>query len=169
MSADRPRTARSKVKRWSELVDIRAAAKASGRTVVFTNGCFDLLHVGHVRYLEEARKLGSLLIVGINSDDSTRRLKGPDRPFVREFERVEVVAGLESVDYVTLFGEDTPIRLIETIRPDIHVKGGDYSPEDLPEAGVVESCGGKVVIIPLSATQTDGKSTTSLADIIKNK
>lgn len=169
MSLDCPRSAKSKIKRWSELVEIRDAAKATGGTVVFTNGCFDLLHVGHVRYLEEARKLGSVLIVGINSDDSTRRLKGPDRPFVGEFDRLEVVAGLESVDYVTLFAEDTPIRLIEAIRPDVHVKGGDYSARDLPEAAAVESCGGRVVIVPLSATETRGKSTTNLADTIQSR
>ncbi len=169
MSAECPRSARSKIKRWSELVEIRAAARESGSAVVFTNGCFDLIHVGHVRYLEEARKLGGMLIVGVNSDDSTRRLKGPDRPFVPEFDRMEVVAGLECVDYVTLFSEDTPVRLIEALRPDLHVKGGDYSPEQLPEAETVRRCGGRVVIVPLSATETVGRSTTNLADTIKSK
>ena len=160
------REPKSKIVRWSELARVRAKAKAEGRTLVFTNGCFDLIHVGHVRYLHEARKLGALLVVGVNSDESVRRLKGPERPFVREFERIEVLAGLESVDYVTLFGEDTPVRLIETVKPDIHVKGGDYSPGDLPEAEAVKRNGGKIVIVPFHQTETAGKSTSELADLI---
>lgn len=162
-----PREPRSKIARWSELVRLRTAAAADGKKVVFTNGCFDLIHVGHVRYLHEARKQGDILIVGVNSDDSVRELKGPGKPFVSEFERLEVLAGLESVDYVTLFAEDTPIRLIETIKPDVHVKGGDYKLKDLPEAETVTAYGGKVVIVPFDRTDTIGKSTSHIAGRIR--
>lgn len=161
------REPKSKIVRWSELARIRSRARDEGRKVVFTNGCFDLLHVGHVRYLHEARKLGDVLVVGVNSDDSVRRLKGPDRPIVPEFERIEVLAALESVDYVTLFGEDTPVKLIETVQPDVHVKGGDYKPDDLPEAEVVSRYGGEVVIVPLHQTDSRGKSTSELVDRIR--
>lgn len=144
-------------------------AKGQGRTVVFTNGCFDILHIGHVRYLQDARALGDLLVVGVNSDDSVRRLKGPDRPVVPEFERVEILAALQCVDYVTIFAEDTPVELILTVKPDIHVKGGDYRPEDLPEADAVLSVGGRIQIVPYTSTETEGRSTTTLiGKIVRN-
>jgi D-beta-D-heptose 7-phosphate kinase/D-beta-D-heptose 1-phosphate adenosyltransferase len=101
--------------------------RAAGERVVFTNGCFDLLHLGHVRYLQEARALGDLLVVGLNSDDSTRALKGPNRPLVPQDERAEVLAALACVDYVTIFEEITAVALVETLRPDVYVKGGDYA------------------------------------------
>jgi rfaE bifunctional protein nucleotidyltransferase chain/domain len=167
VASESPREARSKILMWSEIASVVADAKARGRKVVFTNGCFDLLHVGHIRYLHEARMLGDLLVVGVNSDDSVRKLKGPERPIVPEFERLEVLAALESVDYVTLFTEDTPIKLIETIKPDIHAKGGDYKPEDLPEGEAVRKHGGQVVIVPLEKTESRGKSTTGLVDRIR--
>jgi rfaE bifunctional protein nucleotidyltransferase chain/domain len=162
-----PREPKSKIVRWSELAGARADAKAAGKKVVFTNGCFDLLHIGHIRYLYEARRLGDLLIVGINSDDSVRRLKGPERPFVSAFERLEVIAALESVDYVALFNEDTPVELIEIVRPDIHVKGGDYRPEELPEAEAVRKHGGEVVVVRFHQTHSSGRSTTGLVGKIR--
>ena len=136
-------------------------AKAAGNKVVFTNGCFDILHVGHVRYLQSARSLGSLLVVGVNTDETVRKLKGPNRPVTCESERMEILAALECVDYVTLFAEDTPAELILAIKPDVHVKGGDYSPEDLPEAEAARSVGARVQTIPYASTQTEGISTTN--------
>ena len=145
-----------------ELAARLAELRSRGQTVVFTNGCFDLLHVGHLRYLQEARSLGDCLVVGVNSDDSVRRLKGPSRPLVGELERAEMLAGLACVDYVTLFGEDTPVELIRLLKPDVHVKGGDYKIEELPEAEVVRSYGGRVVL----AAVTRGRSTTELVQRI---
>jgi len=118
--------------------------------VVLTNGTFDLLHVGHVRYLQEARDLGDVLVVGINSDASVRGYKGAGRPVVPQDERAEIVAALRCVDYVTIFDEPTATHLVETLQPDIYVKGGDYSPgaKPLPEAEAVLSYGGEVKIIP---------------------
>lgn len=134
------------------------ARRARGETVVFTNGCFDVLHVGHARYLAQARALGDLLVVGLNSDESVRGLKGEGRPIVPEMERAEMLAHLASVDYVCIFPESRPDALIEVVRPDIHVKGGDYREEDLPEATVVRRHGGRVVIMPL----VEGRSTTNV-------
>lgn len=133
--------------------------RAEGRRIVFTNGCFDLLHVGHLRYLQQARALGDVLVVGVNTDEGVRRLdKGPERPLVPETERAELLAGLECVDHVTLFGEPTPEETIRLLRPDVHVKGGDYNADHLPEAALVRSYGGEVVIMPL----VPGRSTTDL-------
>jgi rfaE bifunctional protein nucleotidyltransferase chain/domain len=134
--------------------------RGEGRIVVFTNGCFDLLHVGHLRYLRQARALGDALVVGVNTDAGVRALKGPRRPLVAESERAELLAGLECVDYVTLFPEPTPETVIRLLRPAIHAKGGDYEAESLPEAPLVRSLGGRVVILPL----VPGRSTTALAD-----
>lgn len=147
-----------KIKRRSVLKDILDGLKAEGKTVVFTNGCFDILHIGHVRYLEAARELGDCLVVAVNTDEGVRRLKGSSRPLVPEFERAEMVAALECVDYVTLFDEETPIAAISYLKPDIHAKGGDYTGDDLPEAEVVKSYGGKIVILSL----VEGKSTTNI-------
>ncbi|NBE82790.1 D-glycero-beta-D-manno-heptose 1-phosphate adenylyltransferase [Micromonospora rubida] len=127
-----------------ELADIVAAHRDAGRSVVFTNGCFDVLHPGHVRYLEQARALGDLLLVAVNSDDSVRRLKGPDRPVNPVEDRVTLLAALSCVDHVVVFEEDSPAALIETVRPDIYVKGGDYPPEMVPEAPLVRRLGGQV-------------------------
>lgn len=129
-----------------------------GERIVFTNGCFDILHVGHARYLAQARTLGDLLVVGVNSDRSVRALKGPTRPLVPQEERAEMLAHLASVDYVCIFDEDRPDALIEAVRPHLHVKGGDYRAEELPEAAVVYKHGGEVVIMPL----VEGRSTTNL-------
>lgn len=156
----------TKIVRRSVLRAILDEMKSEGRRVVFTNGCFDILHVGHLRYLEEAKSLGDCLVVGLNTDESVRGLKGPDRPFVPEFERAEMLAGLECVDYVTLFSEPTPIALIGEIKPDIHVKGGDYRAEDLPETEVVRSYGGEVSVL----VEVEGKSTTNIvARILEGK
>lgn len=144
-------------------------AKDAGKTVVLTNGCFDILHVGHVRYLQKARALGDLLVVGVNTDESVRRLKGPDRPINAERDRAEVLAALECVDYVTLFDEDTPIELIRAVQPDIQAKGGDYVAEEMPEAEVMRSIGGHIEIIPFAETDSEGFSTTGTLRAIKGE
>jgi rfaE bifunctional protein nucleotidyltransferase chain/domain len=133
--------------------------RGAGKRIVFTNGVFDILHVGHVRYLEEARALGDVLLVGVNSDESVRRLKGPTRPVNVEAERAEVLMALRCVDAACVFEEDTPEELIRLVRPHIHVKGGDYkTPDALPETPLVRSLGGKVVIL----SQIPDRSTTRL-------
>jgi len=139
--------------------------KKEGKTIVFTNGCFDILHVGHLRYLEEAKELGDVLIVGVNSDASVKRLKGETRPINVELDRAELLAGLKAVDYTVIFTEDTPVELISYLEPSIHVKGGDYKVEDLPESKVVFSYGGEVKILSL----IDGKSTSNVVKKIQNK
>jgi rfaE bifunctional protein nucleotidyltransferase chain/domain len=121
--------------------------KAMGKKIVFTNGCFDILHVGHTRYLGEARKLGDVLVLALNSDSSVKTIKGEKRPLVPEAERAEVLASLRSVDYVTLFDEETPLRLIEFLRPDIIVKGGDWDEKNVVGRDSVGKWGGRVVII----------------------
>lgn len=131
--------------------------------IVFTNGCFDILHIGHVRYLQEAAKLGDILVVGVNSDASVKRLKGPERPINNENDRAELLCSLEFIDYVVIFDDDTPLKLIKKIQPDILVKGGDYTNEYVIGTHEVEARGGKLVIIPL----IEGKSTTSIIAKIK--
>jgi glycerol-3-phosphate cytidylyltransferase len=127
------------------------------KRLVFTNGVFDILHAGHVQYLEAARRLGDVLIVGINTDDSVRRLgKGPDRPVNTLADRMTVLSALRAVDGVLAFDEDTPVELIRALEPEVHVKGGDYDPEQMPETPLVRSYGGQVVILPL----LEGRSTT---------
>ena len=136
-----------------------------GKTLVTTNGCFDLLHTGHVHYLHEAAQLGDLLVVGINSDASVAGLKGPLRPIKGENDRVLLISSLKSVDYAFVFNEPDPCDFLSILKPDIHVKGGDYRQEDLPETVVVERYGGKVIIVPF----TEGYSTTRLIDAIQTK
>lgn len=131
--------------------------------IVFTNGCFDLLHRGHVEYLYAARELGDVLVVGLNGDDSVRRLKGPDRPLVPEDDRAIVLAGLGCVDAVTLFHEDTPVDLIAALLPDVLVKGGDYSVDEIVGGEDVREHGGEVVVIGF----VEGRSTTSLVHRIQ--
>jgi D-beta-D-heptose 7-phosphate kinase/D-beta-D-heptose 1-phosphate adenosyltransferase len=141
-----------------------ADARRAGRRVVFTNGCFDLLHVGHVRYLAAARDAGDLLVVGINADASVRRLgKGADRPLVPEAARVEVVAALGVVDLVTVFDEDTPAELIAALLPDVLVKGADWAPDQVVGRDVVEANGGRVLLVPVVA----GFSTTALVERLR--
>lgn len=153
----------SKLIQKDQLTDTCQSLKSQGKKIVSTNGCFDILHLGHLQYLEKARELGDILICAINSDSSVKKLKGPSRPIHSEEIRAQQLAALESVDYVVIFSEPTPEVLLETIQPDIHVKGGDYSPEKLPERLVVEKHGGKVVCVPF----TPGFSTSSLIDKIK--
>ena len=133
------------------------------KKIVFTNGCFDILHVGHIRYLQEAAKLGDILIIGLNSDTSVKRLKGEDRPINSELDRAELLCALEYVDYVTIFDEDTPYELIKIIQPDILVKGGDYNPDNVVGKDIVEARGGKLELISF----VDGKSTTNIINKIK--
>jgi D-beta-D-heptose 7-phosphate kinase/D-beta-D-heptose 1-phosphate adenosyltransferase len=132
--------------------------RAAGQSIVFTNGCFDLLHIGHITLLEQARGTGDRLIVGLNSDSSVRRVKGPPRPLVGERERAKVLAALSAVDAVVLFHESTPLKLIEAIRPDVLVKGGDYTEENVVGAFEARAWGGRVELIPL----VEGVSTTRL-------
>jgi len=151
-----------KILTLAELVAARADWKERGLRVVFTNGCYDLLHPGHVRFLESARALGDVLVVGLNSDASVRRLKGLTRPITPELERAEIMAALAAVDAVSLFAEDTPLEIIEALRPDILVKGEDWS-HLVVGRDVVEKAGGEVVLLPL----VEGLSTTSIVDRIR--
>jgi len=152
----RPEAA-SRIVERNRLIARVAIARKNGARVVFTNGCFDLLHVGHVRYLEAARALGDLLVVGINADEQVRRLKGEGRPLMPERERAEVVASLRSVDLVTIFAEPTVEQLLLAIRPDIHAKGTDYTEDTVPERDVVRAYGGRVCIVgdPKDHSSTD--------------
>lgn len=152
-----------KIKSRKELAQIISNLRSEGYKIVFTNGCFDILHLGHIRYLKEAKKLGDILIVGLNSDKSVKELKGSSRPYVAENERAETLAAVECVDYLTIFSEKRPHDLIKLLRPDFHVKGGDYKIKDLPEAPIVQAYGGKIVIIP----KVKDRSTTSLIERIK--
>ncbi len=140
-----------------------AAWRAAGERIVFTNGVFDLLHRGHVEYLEEAAALGDRLVVGVNSDASARRLKGPERPLVCEDERAELLAALECVDLVVLFDEDTPERLIRDVAPDVLVKGGDWSLDQIVGREFVEARGGRALSVPLC----EGLSTTAIVERIR--
>ena len=140
------------------------AARAKGATVVFTNGCFDVLHAGHVRYLTKARAMGDFLVIGLNSDASVRRLKGDGRPINTEDDRAEVLDALRAVDAVTIFDEPTAEALIEIVRPDVYVKGGDYTLETLPEAKIVQEYGGRVEFVPL----VEGRSTTNVIERIRS-
>lgn len=135
------------VRSWDTLMAELNRQRGKGARIVSTNGVFDVLHIGHLRYLQAARKCGDLLVVGVNSDAGTRLLKGPSRPFVPEDERAELLAALNCVDYVTLFDDPTPVRLLEKVRPHLHVKGGDYEIERMPETAVVRKYGGEVITV----------------------
>jgi D-beta-D-heptose 7-phosphate kinase/D-beta-D-heptose 1-phosphate adenosyltransferase len=149
---------RLKIKGLDKLTKIIAGLKAKGKKIVFTNGCFDLLHWGHVKYLEDAKSKGDILIVAINRDASVRRIKGTKRPIVKEKDRAGIVAALESVDYVVLFIEDTPLKVIKLLKPDILVKGADWNKINIVGADYVLSYGGRVSTIKL----IQGRSTTGL-------
>jgi D-glycero-beta-D-manno-heptose 1-phosphate adenylyltransferase len=153
-----------KIVSQDELIAVAAREKSAGRRLVFTNGCFDLIHPGHVRCLAEARALGDLLVVAVNSDRSVRGNKGPERPLVPERDRAEVLAALASVDYVTIFDEPTPRELIARVLPNILVKGADWALDQVAGREEVEAAGGCVVSIPLAA----GYSTTNLVQRIRN-
>ena len=137
-----------------------AGAKTEGKKVVFTNGCFDLLHRGHLHLLREAKKLGDILIVAINNDLSVKKIKGPKRPILPEADRAELIGALEMVDYVTLFDEADPYRLIKQLQPDVLVKGGDWTREKIIGGDVVEKAGGRVVAVPY----LEGYSTTEMIE-----
>jgi rfaE bifunctional protein nucleotidyltransferase chain/domain len=148
-----------------EAQEVVARARQAGQRVVLTNGVFDLLHVGHVRYLAEAKGLGDVLVVGLNSDASTRALKGPDRPVVNERERQELLEALRSVDVVVPFHEPTARRLVEALQPDVYVKGGDYGSHEPPEAAAARAYGGEVRIVQL----VEGRSSTDLIAAIRER
>jgi len=143
-----------------QVVERRKEWREAGETVAFTNGCFDILHVGHLKTLTRAREEGTILVVGLNSDESVKRLKGPTRPVNTQQDRALLLAGLRCVDAVVVFEEDTPVPLLEQLQPDVHVKGGDYRVEDLPEADTILRHGGRIAIIDL----VPGRSTTGLIE-----
>ncbi|MCC6545032.1 MAG: D-glycero-beta-D-manno-heptose 1-phosphate adenylyltransferase [Nitrospirae bacterium] len=149
----------------SELSSRVKSLKQAGKRIVFTNGCFDIIHVGHVRYLKEARGLGDVLVVGLNSDESVRSIKGNNRPIVPQGERAEVLSSLRAVDFVVVFDEPDPYNVIAELKPDILVKGGDWRIEDIIGRDVVESCGGKVCTIPF----IEGASSSRIIEDIINK
>lgn len=145
------------------LIQIIDELKTQGKKIVFTNGCFDIIHAGHLDYLTKAKQLGDYLIIGLNSDDSVSKLKGPSRPINNQEDRAAVLSGLKPVDFVVLFEEQTPFNLINSIKPDILVKGGDYTIENIVGSDIVENNGGKVIVIPF----VKGKSTTNIIEKIK--
>lgn len=154
-----------KVKNHDELREIVTDLHSAGKKVVFTNGCFDILHTGHVRYLNVAKSYGDVLVVAINSDDSVKRLKGKDRPIMDQSERAEVLSALGMVDYVTVFEEDDPHHVIAELLPDVLVKGGDWEVEKIVGRDIVEENGGKVYSIPY----IEGASTTNIIERIKER
>lgn len=156
---------REKVKKRQALKTIAAQAKTEGKKIVFTNGCFDLLHMGHVQLLREAKNLGDILIVALNSDRSVRQIKGPDRPILPEEERAELIAALEMVDYVTMFDEPDPLNVIRELRPDVLAKGGDWAEDKIVGREFVESYGGKVALIPF----LKGHSTTEIIERMRKR
>lgn len=151
----------NKIIDWQEI----PAIKASGHSIVFTNGCFDIIHAGHVQYLEQAQQLGDILVVGLNSDASVRRLKGSSRPINSEENRALVLAALQSVDYVIIFEEDTPYELIEAIQPDVLVKGGDWKETEIVGSDIVKAKGGKVISLPFR----EGLSTTNMIEKMRTE
>ncbi len=151
-----------KVRSLKRLLQEIGPLRRSGKRIVFTNGCFDILHAGHVRYLTKAKSLGDVLVVGLNSDDSVRAIKGNTRPIVPEKERAEVLGGLEAVDYIVIFREPTPVRLIHAIKPDVLVKGADWDEDRIVGADIVKRSGGRVARIRL----LKGRSTTSIIERI---
>ena len=153
-----------KVFKIGELVEAIKELKSQGKKIVSTNGCFDILHVGHVRYLQKSASLGDVLVVCLNSDRSVKALKGDSRPINNENDRAEVLAALGCVDFVVIFDEDTPVDYLAQIKPDIHTKGGDYDINTLPEAKVIMENGGKVEFISF----VDGKSTTNIINKMKS-
>lgn len=145
-----------------ELLNIVSELKKQNKIILTTNGCFDIIHAGHVRYLKQAKELGDILIMCLNSDTSVKRLKGPSRPLNHEDDRAEVISSLQAVDYVVIFEEDTPIDILAKIKPNIHVKGGDYTEDTLPETKVIKEGGGKIQFIPF----VEGRSTTNIINKI---
>ena len=154
-----------KVIPYEEIQKIAEDLKADGKTVVFTNGCFDIIHAGHVRYLQAAKELGDCLILGLNSDQSVRSLKGPTRPINHQDDRAEVVSALSAVDYVVIFEESTAENLVTAIKPAIYAKGGDYNIKALPEAAIVAQYGGKTILIP----EVPGRSSSNIIKKMQNE
>ena len=154
----------AKIKTWTELAAMAKKEKNAGKIIGFTNGCFDILHLGHVRYLMEAKKECDFLVIGVNSDESVRRLKGEGRPVNAQDARVEVLAALECVDFLTIFEEDTPETLIEEVTPDMLFKGGDWDEKTVAGADHVKAHGGKVRLIPY----VEGCSTTDIIRKLRN-
>ncbi|MBN1663770.1 MAG: D-glycero-beta-D-manno-heptose 1-phosphate adenylyltransferase [Deltaproteobacteria bacterium] len=152
----------NKILSWDALKEKIDALRREGKKIVFTNGCFDILHVGHARYLNDAKKTGDVLVLALNSDSSVRGLKGEKRPLNSETDRAYVVASLAAVDYVTIFSESTPLNLIEYLKPDILIKGGDWKEEDIVGGDAVKKWGGKVLIMP----ETEGASSTNVIEKI---
>jgi rfaE bifunctional protein nucleotidyltransferase chain/domain len=152
-----------KIKTVRQIKRIAARLRKKKRTIVFTNGCFDMLHLGHIAYLERCRRLGDVLIVGVNTDRSVKKIKGPSRPIMRAYERVRILSALACIDYVVLFGDRTPRRLIAAIEPDVLAKGGDWKKSDIVGADSVRTCGGRVSVIPF----VKGHSTTRLIERIR--
>ncbi|MBK7933453.1 MAG: adenylyltransferase/cytidyltransferase family protein [Pyrinomonadaceae bacterium] len=159
------RTAPAPILDREALAEAVVDMRSSGSTIILANGCFDLFHVGHVRYLQGAKAVGGMLVVGINSDRQTRLLKGPNRPYMPQGERAEIVASLKCVDLVTIFDEPTVGELIRTIRPDFHAKGTDYTTDSVPEREIVNEVGGKVVIVG----DPKDHSTTDLIQIVQEQ
>jgi rfaE bifunctional protein nucleotidyltransferase chain/domain len=155
----------SKIKSSKDLAGTLTSLRRKGKKIVFTNGCFDILHVGHVDYLSKARRLGDILVIGLNSDSSVKKIKGKDRPINKEADRAKVLSALYFVDYITSFSENTPEGLIKKLKPDILVKGGDWKIEDIVGGAFVRSYGGKVKSIPF----VKGYSTTSLIERIESQ
>jgi len=159
----KPEGESARVLTWEQTGSLVQTARASGRRVVFTNGVFDLLHPGHVRYLQHARSLGDLLIVGLNADSSVKRNKGPGRPITLEAERAEVLAALECVDAVVIFDQDTPAEIVRLVQPDVLVKGADWPADQIVGRDTVEARGGRVVLVPVE----QGHSTSAIVERIK--
>ena len=152
-----------KLKTWTEIAIIVKDLKTTGKKIVFTNGCFDIIHAGHVEYLQEAAKLGDILIIGLNSDSSVKRLKGKNRPINSQIDRAKVLSGLETVSYIVIFEDDTPYKLIDHIKPDVLVKGGDWQPEMIVGADIVLASGGSI----RSLSYKEGHSTSSIINKMK--
>jgi D-beta-D-heptose 7-phosphate kinase/D-beta-D-heptose 1-phosphate adenosyltransferase len=157
-------TVSGKLKSIDELAEIAAQARKNGKTVVFTNGCFDLLHRGHVHVLRQAKAAGDLLIVALNSDRSVKAIKGSSRPILPESDRIELISAMEMVDYVIIFDEPDPYRVIAAIKPNVLAKGGDWSTEKIVGADIVEQAGGRVIVIPYLR----GFSTSEIIERIRN-
>jgi D-beta-D-heptose 7-phosphate kinase/D-beta-D-heptose 1-phosphate adenosyltransferase len=155
---------RGKVQSWDRLAQIRENLRLKSQKIVFTNGCFDILHRGHIHLFRQAKRLGDVLTVAVNDDDSIRRLKGSGRPVFPLRERLEVLSAVEDIDYLASFSQDTPKELIDKIKPDVLVKGGDWQPDQIVGQESVESSGGKVVVIPY----LPGRSTTEIIEKIQN-
>jgi rfaE bifunctional protein nucleotidyltransferase chain/domain len=147
------------------LIETLATQRASGKTIAFANGCFDVLHVGHIRYLQDAANVADVLVVGVNGDDSVRELKGEGRPVMPAQERAELISAIRGVGYVTIFHERSPARLLQTLKPDFQAKGTDYTADSVPEAEIVKAYGGKVVI----AGDPKDHSTTAVLEKMRKK